>query len=127
MKPEEQRVAIAEFCGWNVHAECKPGYGYKDYRESSGGWGEEEETLPDYLSDLNAMHEAVIRLEEKRPGLVSEYIYQISYAILRQAGLNPLGFCSEFRRVHATAAHQAEALLRTIGKWTEEPTQTKES
>lgn len=69
MKPEAQRIAIAEACGWtNLRQER--------HRELIVGVpdhflaGEPPEGVimlyptspPDYLGDLNAMHEAEIRL-----------------------------------------------------------------
>jgi hypothetical protein len=65
--------------------------------------------LPDYLSDLNAMHEA-----EK----VLMYKQQIDF-------MEWLGMCCDdyghkaWKYVHATAAQRAEAFLRTLGKWEE--------
>jgi len=44
MKPEQQRIAIAEACGWGVFANTR------------------STDLLDYCNDLNAMHEAEISL-----------------------------------------------------------------
>jgi hypothetical protein len=90
MTPEEQRTAIAEACGWKT--------GYRDPE----AW----HPLPDYLNDLNAMHEA-----EK--GLVS--LQWVSYSRRLQT------LCDESFTwpIHATASQRAEAFLRTIGKWKE--------
>ena len=57
MTPEQQRIAIAEACGWT---DCvfNPARG----QHPMGCFTNEKflglSTLPDYLSDLNAMHEA---------------------------------------------------------------------
>jgi len=90
MTQEEQRVAIAEACGWKT--------GYRDPE----AW----HPLPDYLNDLNAMHEA-----EKM--LVS--LQWVSYSRRLQT------LCDESVTwpIHATASQRAEAFLRTIGKWKE--------
>jgi hypothetical protein len=90
MTPEAQRIAIAEECGWKT--------GYRDPE----AW----HPLPDYLNDLNAMHEA-----EKM--LVS--LQWVSYSRRLQT------LCDESVTwpIHATASQRAEAFLRTIGKWKE--------
>jgi len=96
MNPEQQRIAIAEACGkWH------------------SGWPHEYMNqadrlrhIPDYLNDLNAMHEAeklLVRLK------------WVSY--LRR--LQTLCDESVTWPIHATAAQRAEAFLRTIGKWEE--------
>jgi hypothetical protein len=97
MKPEAQRIAIAEACGW---------------RNSSDGiwWMHASNDLafrkpPDYLNDLNAMHEA-----EGTMGHETATTYN---AWVRRLVLN--------WSWHATAAQRAEAFLRTIGKWQEQP------
>ena len=96
MNPEQQRVAIAEACGkWH------------------SGWPHEYMNqadrlrhIPNYLNDLNAMHEAeklLVRLQ------------WVSY--LRR--LQTLCDESVTWPIHATASQRAEAFLRTIGKWEE--------
>lgn len=124
MKPEAQRIAIAEACGW-----CGPyseGEWLLDYgREGGDVYGKcvgtqpdgYRDQVPDYLSDLNAMHEA-----EKV--LVTEK--QCSYFAVRLAelvkGFNYDPFTGVSGYIwHATAAQRAEAFLRTIGKWEDDP------
>jgi hypothetical protein len=89
MTPEEQRVAIAEACGWKT--------GYRDPE----AW----HPLPDYLNDLNAMHEAEKVLNEKQEDIMNSTLWDI------MGGRKYLW--------HATASQRAEALLRTVGKWKE--------
>jgi len=101
MTPEQQRVAIAEACGWKT--------GYRDAVSSVTA-------LPDYLNDLNAMHEA-----EKVLGILERGTYQ---NILGSAcgGIREDDgghFVSHRESIHATASQRAEAFLRTIGKWKE--------
>jgi hypothetical protein len=101
MNKEAQRIAIAEACGWKT--------GYRDPE----AW----HPLPDYLNDLNAMHEAEQVLTPKYQPAKGE----------SQWGeyLGWLGFCGEnktrevYECVTATASQRAEAFLRTIGKWEE--------
>ena len=112
MNPEQQRIAIAEACGWFAR-EDKDGF----WRavDASGNmthelWMSERNVwsagIPDYLNDLNAMHEAekvLVRLQ------------WVSY--LRR--LQTLCDESVTWPIHATASQRAEAFLRTIGKWEE--------
>ena len=89
MNPEQQRIAIAEACGWKT--------GYRDPE----AW----HPLPDFLHDLNAMHEAEKVLTSEQ---VTSYVYSLE-------SMNDLWSTPAF----ATAAQRAEAFLRTIGKWEE--------
>ena len=107
MTEEEQQIAIAEACGLG------------DYNTSMNGWHDEYiRQLPDYLNDLNAMHEA-----EKV--LTDEQMLNYLDALLDVLGLNldPGGWYididSVWQMTHATASQRAEAFLRTIGKWEE--------
>jgi hypothetical protein len=74
VNPEQQRIAIAEACGWtkirlhprwvsDIGSEFPPTlcgtHPSKGRPEGIPWWG----PLPDYLNDLNAMHEAERRLE----------------------------------------------------------------
>lgn len=114
MKPEEQRRAIAEFCGWKAAPE--PGH-------SSLGWGASgykpywhfDHQLPNYLDDLNAMHEAEKQLGEKE----QEYAMALLLSF-RTNGVRLSDLQKSFLCIHATAAQRAEALLKTIGKWRDE-------
>ena len=65
--------------------------------------------LPDYLNDLNAMHEAEKVLTEKGVNPWWTYVDWIN-----RHNLTPFG---QSTAAHATAAQRAEAFLRTIGKW----------
>ena len=127
MKPEEQRIAIAEACGWKHNNGEKPNYG-GTYRQA--GWTSpngvfiastwETKTasgIPDYLNDLNACHEmeTVLTREQQK-------VYEV---VLREVVSGKSGFwyvphaCEVFAVAHATAAQRAESFLRTIGKWKE--------
>lgn len=106
MTPEAQRIAIAEACGWTLdHKGAIRADGYR-----SELWGKPpHEALPDYLNDLNAMHEAEKVLidhqcKKYRDVLVAEVIGWSAHE-------------NELIAIHATAAQRAEAFLRTIKKW----------
>lgn len=134
MTPEKQRIAIAEACGWTVedshvrggknlllngvlkHSEwfndaCKPTL------MLMRPW------LPDYLSDLNAMHEAekVLTPDQKRhytfnlfKALTKVTAVDLGYEDLKLKGVS---LTCVFAIVHATATQRAQPFLRTIGKW----------
>ena len=101
MKPEKQRIAIAEACGWTEISDWKAA-GINGQHPTEP-W---TDVIPDYPQDLNAMHEAekVLTREQEK-----EYAYQL------EAACCPLEY-----GWHATAAQRAEAFLKTIGKWEEE-------
>ena len=111
MNPEAQRIAIAEACGWKTTSDS-PNWAY--YRPDGRGWNGE---LPDYLADLNAMHEAEKILTSAHQPSKGESQWS-DY-------LGWLGFCGEnktrevYECVTASAAQRAEAFLRTLGKWEE--------
>jgi hypothetical protein len=99
MTPEAQRIAIAEACGWKPHAD---GRGYHQGEHSI--W-KSSKPLPDYLTDLNAMHEA-------------EKYFKDDEAAWHGYKFWLLGNIEPHRHeIHATAAQRAEAFLRTLGKW----------
>jgi hypothetical protein len=91
MTPKEQQVAIEEACGWTVW--------------SCG--------VPDYLNDLNAMHEAEKVLDPKGKDGSYEYWLRTVCHIPERESANGRYF------YRATASQRAEAFLRTIGKWKE--------
>lgn len=67
---------------------------------------------PDYLSDLNAMHEVEKNLSFEQCGA---YSLELN-AKIKQDKKSPKFKVDEFRW-HTTAAQRAEAFLRTIGRW----------
>jgi hypothetical protein len=96
MSPDEMRIEIAKACGWK-HVYFKAGY---YIRNEIHVW----EELPDYLNDLNAMHEAekVLYEDETQWKKYKDSFYGIK----------------EFDgHLHATAAQRAEAFLRALNLW----------
>ena len=93
MTEEAQRIAIAESVGIRLHDGDHAPSNYMFVTD-----------LPDYLNDLNAMHEAEMLLSE-------DPIFRNYEAMLDK--VVPM---SE-RWIFATARQRAEAYLRTIGKW----------
>jgi hypothetical protein len=107
MTTESQRIAIAEACGW-IHTDENPfeRHGTKITNNiPKGAWHHPviagcKLSPPDYLKDLNAMHEAE---KVMAPEQCKQYERWLGES------------CN--RVWHATAAQRAEAFLRTIGKW----------
>jgi len=102
MTPKQQRIAIAKTCGWKAE-QLASGWlwTHPDYspRLNIG--------CPDYLNDLNDMHEA-----EKM--LTKEQYSRYAWIVLQGTPARELE-CREF--FSATAAQRAEAFLRTLNLW----------
>jgi hypothetical protein len=118
MNTEQQRIAIAEACGYiNVRMwgqSCIASMGMNAEGKYWGSLG-----IPDYLNDLNAMHEAE-KMLYGNPNFPKKYTQQIKNAIRREAGVTKAQMDFDVC-ITATAAQRAEAFLRTINKWTTNP------
>jgi len=102
MTPEQQRIAIAEACGWKPCARCNdPECSYN--------------ITPDYPGDLNAMHAAEQSLNYRQ---AMEYVRELEQKCWDRDGEANDGTLS---LVRATAAQRAEAFLRTLNLWTPTP------
>ena len=114
MTPDQQRIAIAKACGWTDIRRQRLYAGDQDLWGTKLIGGEKHRNrLPDYLDDLNAMHEVEKVLTKE------QHIDHMEW----------LGMCSDdygqkvWAYVHATAAQRSEAFLRTLNLWTTTPTQ----
>lgn len=127
MNPDKQRIKIAEACGaqwhhpWDVEANIRRDdilmLGF--YRQSlcyvhHGAFWEDGKMInidiPDYLNDLNAMHEA-----EKTLARIPRIEYK---SILNQITRGEHDNLYEHHNdVFATAAQRAEAFLRALNLW----------
>jgi hypothetical protein len=113
MKPEQQRIAIAEACGWTLCeyvesiglAKGRPGNNTPSYGTYENGMAQ----LPNYCNDLNAMHEAEKTLNQN---LAAEYARMLTSTAWKSEQ-------PTFAPMTATASQRAEAFLRTIEKWEE--------
>lgn len=111
MSPEAQRIAIAELCGWYIITDDEDEVAgavwslrapsdtthYPWHRYGADCWLDG----PDYLNDLNAMHEAEKTLSSGQ----------------RQAYALHLARLCDRSTWHAIAAQRAEAFLRTLDLW----------
>lgn len=108
MSEEEQRIAIAEACGW-------------EYTPFGGGWKSPDMDSPDrsckppdYLSDLNAIREA------KRQLLTtSDLCNQFNRTLIEEAPPRPVEFETDKWTWGQSAAVQSVALLKTLNLWTD--------
>jgi hypothetical protein len=115
MNTDKQRIAIAEACGWEDIKDTN----HEDVDIESRSiiyWSgltgvppefihyENRIKIPDYLNDLNTMHEAEKSLDDvTQRGDYWDYLSSLTH--------------EGFEMCHATAAQRAEAFLRTVGKW----------
>jgi hypothetical protein len=121
MKPEQQRIAIAEACGWTAREDIENFWRAVDasgnmthelWMSESNVW---EAGIPNYLNDLNAMHDAEKVLTKANWGGYAAELYRITDAHNHGISPNHHWLAVAF----STAAQRAEAFLRTIGKWEE--------
>jgi len=99
MTDQQQRIAIAEACGWHCN---QFGLWGIDFADGVSG------SPPDYLNDLNAMHEAM--LLHPRKELLRDFLY---LEVLD----DPTNKTNE--PAWATAKQWAKAYLASFGKWIE--------
>lgn len=110
MNEQAQRIAIAEACGWKID---------KRYPDTWTPPGEKPiiDTAyytarpPNYLQDLNAMHEA----EKVLIGQTKQFAYENALAVVLKDT-----DCWNFDLLHATASRRAEAFLRTLKLWVDD-------
>ena len=119
MKEEEQRIAIATAAGWTgIIAEglnmgpagIEPGH-FKAYMPIP---------LPDYLNDLNDLHEAEKVLQGMQLRRYSHYVWCIKIGITPYESNDEdktIDFLQAYHLLQATAKQKSEAFLRAIGKW----------
>lgn len=113
MKPELQRIAIAEACGWKSR---ETGVDRKTTWTAPDG--EDWMPLPDYLSDLNAMAKVEETLTHEQAFLYNRNLQDINDRLPYRDGAPSGNF-----GWHSTAEQRAEAFLRTLGLWQDEPQQ----
>ena len=114
MTPEQQRIAIAEACGWYDLVKQDVSLFGKHEPESQKTF---ELDVPDYLNDLNAMHEAEKVLPIDRQYEYGEKLRVISGNVGPKGGhFTPNGFGC-YALAHLSATQRAEAFLRTLNLW----------
>lgn len=140
MTETEQRIAIAEVCGWKWYRrlatgpwEAKPHRALyhptivPEYvatlqpadmteRQCNEEFIWREGMVPDYPKDLNAMYDAEGVLTLEQLVAYAETLCSLTSSE-ETCDLNPS--LAEYNLLHATASQRAEAFLRAIGKWKE--------
>jgi hypothetical protein len=121
MSPEKQRIKIAEACGWteiqwseliNPRIAIENKQFCRDTEQFRCLW------LPNYLNDLNAMHEAEKVMTDKQK---ENYPINLARVIRHQLGIDDGKSIYHWKfSTFATAAQRAEALGLTLNLWTEE-------
>ena len=111
MTAEEQRIKIAELCGWsNVHKtgeqfDSEPlmdkGIGLVGFRNLTVTKERQLEVVPDYLNDLNACHEFEKTLVDEHEGTKWTYKQRLKTMLGASWGF-------------ATAEQRCEALVLTM-------------
>ncbi len=122
MTPGAQRIAIAEACGWKRDDLDKWSDWLRAEQQHQNAEITDEEWMrrhlrvelvepPDYLNDLNAMHEAEKVFD--KDGIASHEALRYQYSGYIYGDLVP----KSVQPFRATASQRAEAFLKTIGKW----------
>lgn len=122
MSEEEQRIAIAEFLNWTQIREQDYDHGHSgdDIRQYWVGIppGEEFATMiPEF--NLNEMHEVLKYFDDKLIDMKSLYYDHLSLCVEMSEAEWKDPFHSVYAVIRATAAHQREAFLKTLGLWKE--------
>lgn len=110
MTDEQINITIAEYCGWTYIEELDNTY--IDYSNSKRDkiWGGinpktgDDDFIPDYCNDLNAMHEVELKCI-----LIDNILTDIYSHNLYDA--------SDLPSFSSTSRQRAEAFLKTIGEW----------
>jgi hypothetical protein len=108
MTDQEINIAIAEACGWIKCRLAIKGAGGGIRQPTAYGFPPKrnyEAPCPDYLKDLNAMHEAVLAMPQ-------DWQDRFTIELTRHCGSHKLA-------VNASARQRAEVFLRTLRKWKE--------
>lgn len=105
MKLEAQRIAIAEACGWKQTFLPNLGDVYNINPNVVT-------RMPDYLNDLNAMHEMEKQLDPLgKDGSYEYWLRTVCHIPERESAKGRYFY-------RATASQRAEAFLRTLNLWT---------
>lgn len=127
MTEERMRIVTAEICGWHNLTVGQPYhigqallYGTK-LPGAPDDIGNPMFGIPDYPNDLNAMHEAILKLDrtihDKDVCLRDVFSSELEELITKSRSTPEIW--SMFDLLNTTARQRCEAFLRTVGKWEE--------
>ena len=111
LTPKQKRIAIAEACGWK---QIRHEDGWWNHRPDGHRYPTNERApngMPDYLNDLNAMHEAEKTLDDEQFQKWTDYLFDIQSHDREIDGRRWQWLCS-------TAAQRADAFLLATGRAT---------
>lgn len=122
MTPQEQNSAIAEACGWrDCHWSLASNVDLPFPERCLCGIAPSSEVhspLPNYTTDLNAMHEAEKVLKwEQRKQYHNTLVDVAGFSYCEADTTEETNLDWDCRLCHATASQRAEAFLRTLSKW----------
>lgn len=131
MNKEQQRIAIAEACGWEcIYDSRKYLKGINGFPPNYAGSLNDDiarKVLPNYLSDLNDMHEAWSTLSRHQKIEATDYLIDIVKATREYLKIDAPPNLAWSQRVSsiadildASASQYAEAFLNTLNLWTQE-------
>lgn len=113
---EQKRIKIAEACGWTQHSD-----GYWSNLTLTPRGSVSASALPDYLNDLNAMHEAEKSLTQEHQ---IQYAQRLSYHITSENEdedgvlvTSDVDNVELYKSLTSTATQRAEAFGRTLNLW----------
>lgn len=112
MNKEKQQIAIAKACGWSnlQDSDYKPFGKAQLVGSHPGGSAQNLLRVPDYLNDLNAMHEAENMLTEHQWDEYERALRLVCDACSYYEGAGK-------ELLHANAAQRSEAILKTLNLW----------
>lgn len=110
LSPKEKRTKIAEACGWTgIHEEVHPAITYLWGYDSEFEHPKNRDIIPNYLNDLNAMHEAEkVLLEDQFEQYETNLCEITSPNTIYPYEFPARGYIS------ATATQRADAFLLTL-------------
>lgn len=126
MSPEAQRIAIAEACGLNriepLRRMTRKGKFADDgvrivYCESHHGGASVWTDVPDYLPDLNEMHEAVNSLDEIGKRFFAANLYEVAVPEDDRFEDSFISWPQLALILSASPEQWAEAFLRSLDLW----------
>lgn len=121
MKPQAQRIAIAEACGWS---DIQEPIMFSALMPTPAGIAPNEtdrlfSTIPDYLNSLDAMvaAEAIIGDAETQIRYAANVLIEMGFPDLYEAHDLNVDYC--WHALGASPKERAKAFLRTLNLWTE--------
>ena len=123
MTEHSQQIVLAEARGWRFSNDCwfspKAVAKGKALATNPDVWWAftEESKLPDYLHDLNAIHEEEKTLNCEQYEIFADFLHNIVNGYAPSDYVQPSDMGSNTQILSATAAQRTEAVLRALERW----------